>query len=185
MLECLNEGTDLAAHMEGSKIKAWKQNLFRKDLLTERGEITSLGKLLLQNISSAEAPRDIIKQVRKKVDDEFELWWKEYPSTDSFSFRERRFEGSRGLRQKKDDCRKKFNEILLEGEYSSEDLMTALRLEVRLKKDQSVKDSENKMKYMQNTLTYLNQRTFENFIELARAQKEKPSTNSSSNTVDI
>jgi hypothetical protein len=30
--------------------------------------------------------------------------------------------------------------------------------------DQSVKDNENKMRYMQNTATYLGQRTYENFM---------------------
>ena len=36
------------------------------------------------------------------------------------------------------------------------------------KKDNSVKTGVNKMTFMQNSLTYLNQRTFEPFIELIK-----------------
>jgi len=34
------------------------------------------------------------------------------------------------------------------------------------KKEASIKENTNKLKYMQNSLTYLNQRSYEPFIEL-------------------
>lgn len=163
-MECLFEGTDIAKHMSSSKIVAWKQNLYRKSLITEDGKVTTLGKELLTALSSSRSPKGVIKKVRKEADDVFEQWWKTYPATDMFTFSGRTFSGSRGLKQKKEECRKKFNDILLEGEYSADHLIEALKREIGLKMMQSVKDNENKMKYMQNTATYLNQRTFENFI---------------------
>lgn len=186
VLECLSEGTDLSKHMTSSKIAAWKQNLYRKSLITEKGEVTTMAKELLTALASSHSPRDVIKRTRKEVDDQFETWWKTYPSTDMFDHAGKKFGGSRGLRQKKDECRIKFNAILLEGEHSAEDLIRALKREITLKKEQSVKDNENKMKYMQNTATYLNQRTFENFIYPKEDIKiDKPSAASSSGTVDI
>jgi hypothetical protein len=47
-------------------------------------------------------------------------------------------------------------------------MIAALAYEVLQKKENSVKGKVNKLTYMQNSLTYLNQRTFEPFIELVR-----------------
>lgn len=188
ILECLNEGTDIEKHTNIAKVKAWKQNLYRKSLITEAGEVTTLGKELLTSLAlpNSSSPREIIKKAISSADDAFDQWWKAYPSTDMFSYGGIRFDGARGLRQKKEDCRKKFGEILLEGEYSAEDLIRALEYEIFMKKENSVKQKENKMKYMQNSLTYLNQRTFENFVELARDYvKVVSDQRPSSSTVDI
>lgn len=186
VLECLNEGTDIAKHTNGAKVKAWKQNLFRKSLVTESGEITTLGKELLRSlIDHSSSPREVIKKAVSNADDAFDKWWKEYPSTDNLLYLGKAFPGSRGLRQKKEECRKKFGEILLEGNYTPEDMIAALKTELIMKRNQSVRDNENKMKYMQNTLTYLNQRTFENFVDLAKDIKILPDQGSSSSTVDI
>lgn len=184
ILECLSEGTDVANHTSSSKVEAWKQNLYRKSLITENGEVTILGKELLTTLSSNGSPREVVQRIRNKGDDDFEMWWKFYPTTDMFEWKGRKFDGSRGLRQRKEECRKKFNEILLEGEHSAEDLSRALMREIRLKKEQSLKDNENKMKYMQNSATYLNQRTYENFIHPKKDVAESNDT-SSRGAVDI
>jgi hypothetical protein len=185
VLECLAEGTDIAKHISSSKVAAWKQNLYRKSLTTEKGEVTTLGKNLLSSLSSSQTPRgDVMAETMKEVDWQFEKWWKAYPTTDAFTQFGRVFSGSRGLRLRKEECRKKFNEILLEGEYSAEDLIRALVREVNLKMQQSMKDNENKMKYMQNTLTYLNQRTFENFI-LKEDEMQKTQLPINPGTIDI
>lgn len=185
VLECLNEGTDLSKHNNGAKVKAWKQNLYRKSLVTETGEVTTLGKELLTTLSNPNtSPREVIRKAVASADDAFDKWWKEYPSTDTLNYLGKSFPGSRGLRQKKEDCRKKFGEILLEGNYSADEMIAALKAELMMKMNQSVRDNENKMKYMQNSLTYLNQRTFENFVDLAKDIKIIPNPTSSS-TVDI
>ena len=165
VLECLSEGTDIENHLNNSKIKAWKQNLYRKSLLTEDGKITTLGKELLSSLKNPlSSPRDVIKKSRTESLDTFEQWWKEYPPTDAIYINGKNMGGSRGLRQKKEECRKKFNDILLEGEHSPEDMIRALKREIFLKTQLSAKENENKLKYMQNSATYLNQRTFENFM---------------------
>jgi hypothetical protein len=107
--------------------------------------------------------------VRKKVDDEFERWWKAYPGTDTFSYKGKSFSGSRSMRVKKDECKVKLKKILEEGEYTIDELIAALEFEVLQKKENSLKTGTNKLSFQQNSLTYLNQRTFEPFIELVRA----------------
>jgi hypothetical protein len=62
----------------------------------------------------------------------------------------------------------KFDKILLEGEYTAADLIAALKFDVEQKKENSVKLGTNKLTYMQNSLTYLNQRSYEPFIELIK-----------------
>ncbi len=72
---------------------------------------------------------------------------------------------------KKEDCKTKIKAILNEGDYTIDDLIRALDFEVFQKKEKSVKEGKNSITYMQNSLTYLNQRTFENFIEISKNQK--------------
>jgi len=173
--------------MSSSKIAAWKQNLYRKSLITEKGEVTTLGKNLLQSLGSPLDPKgDVIAETMKEIDYQFEKWWKTYPSTDYIVIKGLIYGGSRGLRLRKEECRKKFNDILLEGEHSAEDLIRALNREITLKKEQSLKDNENKLKYMQNSATYLNQRTYENFIYPKEDIKLSSTSNvASTGAVDI
>ena len=72
------------------------------------------------------------------------------------------------MRVKKEDCKVKFNNILLEGDYTCDELIAALEYEVLQKKENSIKTKTNRVTFMQNSLTYLNQRSFEPFIELIR-----------------
>ena len=62
----------------------------------------------------------------------------------------------------------KFDKILGEGEYTADDMLAALQFDVTQKKENSVKAKANKLTYMQNSLSYLNQRAFEPFIELIK-----------------
>lgn len=121
--------------------------------------------------------KELLAEDRIKQESAFEKWWKAYPATDIFEHKGKKFIGSRGFRTKKEECRTKFNKILDEGDYSEADLIRALEYEVMIKKETSVKEGENKMRYMQSTLPYLNQRTFENFVDISK-QPIKPSTGS-------
>lgn len=106
---------------------------------------------------------------RKDTSTEFDDWWKAYPGTDTFTHKGKSFKGVRTLRQNKEECKLKFNKILLEGEYTGKQLTDALLYDVLQKKESSVANKTNKLTYMQNSLTYLNQRTFEPIIELLGA----------------
>jgi hypothetical protein len=165
ILKMIDEGQDISSLTENKKIELLYHTLVRKGLITEDNKVTLEGRSLLGFLSTSE----VVIQKRKPVaDDGFTKWWSTYPGTDTFTHKGRTFSGTRGLRVKKDDCKLLLTKIVGEGEYTIDELIKALEIEVTQKKDNSVKTSTNKLTYMQNSLTYLNQRTFEPFIELAR-----------------
>lgn len=151
---------------EHPKLEVLFQTLVRKGLISESSKPTIEGKALLAFLSS---PMDAKLEKRKLIEDsEFDRWWKEYPGTDTFTYKDVTFSGCRTLRAGKDDCKIKLNKILEEGEYTIDELIAALKLDVLQKKENSVKNKTNKLTFMQNSLTYLNQRSFEPFIELIK-----------------
>ena len=165
LLKMIHEQLDLLPLMtESAKITALVQSLNRKGLITDDGsKLTTLGLELLVFMDSKE-PRKI---ERKKTDSsKFEEWWKEFPSTDTFEYKVKLFSGCRNLRQGKDDCRIKFDKILLEGEHSAQILIDALKFDILNKRENSLKTGINKLTYLQNSLTYLNQRSYEGSIDL-------------------
>ena len=167
LLKLIEEQMDIQPLCTNSmKIAALYQTLIRKGLITEtEDKLTTLGIELLQFIKSEESTK-IVK--KKPATTEFEEWWKAYPGTDTFTHKGKRFTGARSLRQNKDECRLRFDKILLEGEYTAVELIEALKFDVEQKKENSVKLGTNKLTYMQNSLTYLNQRSYEPFIELIK-----------------
>jgi len=152
---------------ESPKLEALYQGIYRKGLITEEQKITQTGKELLAFLEEDSKVEKIVKKTLDVVN--FESWWKAYPGTDTFSYQGKSFAGTRSLRVKKEDCKLKFNKILEEGEYTASELIDALTFEVGQKKQTSVLEKTNKLKFMQNSLTYLNQRTFEPFIELIKS----------------
>jgi hypothetical protein len=146
------------------KIASVYQSLIRKALITKDDEkLTVLGKDLLVFIDT-KMDTKIIR--RKPATTDFEEWWKNYPGTDGFDYKGKSFKGTRALRLHKDDCRLKFDKILLEGEYTAAQLIAALNFEVNQKKETSITENTNRLKFMQGSSVYLNQRAFEPFIEL-------------------
>lgn len=167
LLKLIEQQMDVQPLCEGSmKIAALYQTLIRKGLISTIDEkITTEGIELLKFIETKEATK-IVK--RKPATTEFEEWWKAYPGTDTFTHKGKRFTGARGLKKDKDECRLRFDKILLEGEYTTAQLIEALEFDVLQKKENSVKTGTNRLSYMQNSLTYLNQRSYEPFIELIK-----------------
>jgi hypothetical protein len=164
------------------KMEALCQAIKRKGLVTDEFKLTTAGKDLLTFLNT-ETQEVLVK--KKPKEESFETWWKTYPGTDTFTYKEKSFTGTRGLRQKKDDCKLKFNKILNEGEYTAEDLIASLEYELKQKKENSIKTKSNKLSFMQNSFTYLNQRTFEPFIELIKEGKEIKETNQVQGGTDI
>jgi hypothetical protein len=165
LLKLIDEQYDVSPLCEGSmKIGSVYQTLIRKALITKDDEkITTLGKDLLE-FMNAKSTGKLIK--RKPATTDFEEWWKNYPGTDSFEYKGKKFTGTRAIRKGKDECRLKFDKILLEGEYTAQQLIAALNYELLQKKESSVSTNSNRMTFMQNSVTYLNQRAFEAYIEL-------------------
>lgn len=166
LLRCINDNIDLSSlYTESVKIDIMRATLERKGLLTEEGKITTIGQELLLFMETKIAG----KIIRKKVDDNiFDVWWKEFPGTDNFVYNNRKFTGCRSLRADRDDCRLKFEKIVLEGEYTADELIEALKMDVIGKKEASIKQNTNKLTYMQNSKTYLNQRSYEPYLELIK-----------------
>ena len=167
---------------DNMKMEILFQTIVRKGLISEEGKITLSGKELLKSIKE----NSIVPNRRKKiVDDSFDRWWITFPSTDFFAYKGKKFSGDRSLRAKKEDCRIKLKTILNEGEYTIDELIKALEFEILQKKENSLKTGTNKLSFMQNSCTYLHQRTFESFIELIKEGIEIKETNLVSSGVDI
>lgn len=182
MLKMIDEGIDLEEACIGSaRFNSLYTSLERKGLVSG-GKVTMIGKELIVFTESESADK-IVK--RKPATSEFAMWWAAYPGTDTFEHKGRKFIGSRSLRQNKDECRLKFDKILIEGEYSVGELIAALEYDVLMKKENSVKTGNNKLSYMQNSLTYLNQRSFESFIELIREGKAEKEEKQIGGAIDI
>lgn len=175
LLRMVNDALDVdALCKESVKVDVMRTTLIRKGLLTETGDkLTILGQELLVFMETKIAG----KIQRKKIDDDaFSTWWSTFPSIDSFEHKGRKFQGCRTLRQNREECRLKFDKILLEGEYTAEAITKALKYDVENKKEMSYKTGTNKLSYMQNSLTYLNQRSYESYIELGQQEQTTNTT---------
>jgi len=163
-LKLVDEGIDIMSRKDTPKWGILLQSLIRKGLLFEtENKLTTIGRELLVFVDSKD---------RKKINKpkasstEFDLFWEAYPRSDSFEYRGKTFQGSRSLRVDKDTCRTLFNKIIIEGEVSAKQIIEALNLEIFQKKEKSVKEGSNKLSYMQNSATYLRQKTYDGFLDL-------------------
>ena len=165
LLKLIDEQFDVSPLCDGSmKVASVYHSLVRKGLITPGDEkLTLVGRDLLEFMNSKSTGK-IIR--RKPPTTDFEEWWKTYPGTDSFEYKGKTFKGTRALRLYKDDCRLKFDKIMLEGEYTATQLIAALNYEIIQKKENSIATNSNRLTFMQGSSVYLNQRSFEPFIEL-------------------
>jgi hypothetical protein len=167
LLKLVEEGHDIKELSKGdAKLEIICQGVYRKGLVSGENKLTLTGKNVLKFLKEEAPTEKIIKN--KPVSEDFDRWWKAYPGTDTFKHAGKTFSGTRALRRDIENCKLKFNAILSEGEYTADDLIGALEFDILQKKENSVKNNSNKLKYMQNSLTYLTQRSFEPFIELVR-----------------
>ena len=165
LLKLIEAEYDVEPLYENSmRLSAIYQSLRRKGLIAEdENRLTTIGKDLLK-FCGEDSPKKFVK--RKPKATLFEEWWKTYPGTDTFTYNGKKFRGTRALRKDKLACKVKFDAILLEGDHTAEQLISALKFEIEQKVLESVRRGNNRLTYMQNSLTYLNQRTYEAFIEL-------------------
>lgn len=165
LLKLIDEQYDISPLCESSmKIASVYQSLIRKALITNTDEkLTTLGRDLLEFMNT-KSDAKIIR--RRPATTDFEEWWKTYPGTDGFDYKNKTFKGTRALRKGKDECRLKFDKIILEGDYTATQLIAALNYELLQKKESSIATNSNRMTFMQGSVPYLNQRSFEAYIEL-------------------
>jgi len=178
LLKLIEANVDIQSLIDESmKISGLYQSLLRKGLVSNvTNQITQIGRDLL-SFSDSEVKETIKKP--KINSSEFDNWWNKFPSTDNFEHKGRKFTGSRGLKRSREDCRIKFNKILSEGEYTTDQIIEATLLDVFLKKEASVKFGENRLSFIQNSLTYLNQRSYEPFLEMILTGVEVPKSKES------
>lgn len=176
LLKLYEQKADISdLYKESVKFQVLNLSLLRKGLISGEGELTLMGKELLEFIDS----NDKVKLVRKKASEElFEEWWKTFPGTNQFEFNGKTFTGSRAMRVKKEECKIKYYSILNEGIHTSTQILEALKLDVLMKKQESFRTKENKLTYMQNSLTYLNQKSYEPFIELLGSKTKEETSQS-------
>jgi len=177
LLKTIENGEDLNdLSKDIPKLGNVVQSLYRKGLVSDNHNLTIEGKALIAFLSTKG------KKIPKKKDktEDFDKWWAAYKATDDFTYKGKHFPGTRSLRSKKDDCRIKLNKILAEGQYTIEEMIAALELEFHQKMENSIKTNTNKLSFQQNSMTYLNNYTYENYIELVRKgvkAKEEPILN--------
>ena len=166
LLKLIEAEYDVEPLYENSmRLSAIYQSLRRKGLIAEdENRLTTTGKDLLSFVGEDKTQKKFVK--RKPHATLFEEWWKTYPGTDTFSYNGKKFRGTRALRKDKQACKIKFDAILNEGDYTAQQLIGALKFEIEQKVLESMRRGTNRLTYMQNSLTYLNQRTYEAFIEL-------------------
>jgi hypothetical protein len=163
----VENGADVDSLCEAPKLKMLHQTVRRKGLLSDTNKVTILGKQLFEFLNEEE----VKMPKKKKTDSDFDKWWGVYPGTDTFTYKSQSFTGTRSMRAKKEECKVKFNSVLAEGDYTAKELLAALEYEILQNKENSIKTKTNRLTFMQNSLTYLNQRSFESFIELIREGK--------------
>jgi len=167
LLKLVDEQYDVSPLCEGSmKIASVYQSLIRKALITKDDEkLTLLGRDLLAFMDT-KMDTKIIR--RKPATTDFEEWWKAYPGTDGIDYKGKSFKGTRALRLNKDACRLKFDKILLEGEYTAEQLIAALNFEVNQRKETSIAENTNALKFMKGSPSYLHDKAFGPFVDLIK-----------------
>lgn len=153
--------------------------------MTDEYKLTQEGKELYEKIAGGSKDLDYIpKPVNKTREQLFEEWWAEFPKTTHWSSSGRVFAGDRGLKIKKQACRDKYVRILSEG-FDHTELVKALKYEIKVKKEMSIRQGVNKMEFMKNTESYLNSRVFENFIDAAKTMKEEDTIQKMDNIVNL
>lgn len=134
--------------------------------------ITTKGIDLMNEVTNWEGiyePKQKVKKAKIEYTPEFEKWWSTYPSTDNFEYAGQEFVGTRSLRSDQEKCSVMFQEALQH--HSFESLLAALEYEVEARKDQSVIRKKNELSFFRGSHTYLNKRTYEDYIPLIKKGK--------------
>ena len=158
------------------KTAGWVQGLVRKGYLLRDFKVTAFGTKLLDKLrKNMDSVFLDIKIAQNEVLDDFEKWWKAFPGTDTVVVNGTTlFKGSRGMRVNKPKCKIEFDRIIREGEFTAQELIDAVTLEVQQRVAESAKKRENTLKYMHNSLTYLHKADYDGFVEMSKLLKKSP-----------
>lgn len=151
------------------------QNLLRRDFIKYYNDNLASYRnvrnisLTLKGENVLKALRDITPDNDSKVvitvETYFNEFWDKFPSSDKWN----NFPSTRALKSDKNGCNKRYNKLLLEEGYNHTDIIKALDFQIRMfKKNSTV--VENKLKFFQNSSTWLNQKTFLEYLELMKEE---------------
>jgi len=170
LLTWIQEKADLDIPSRHMKVQALYQSLIRKGLINDDGNIAKLGTELLEYMET----KDLAKLIKKKAPAEkkpvvtssdFDRWWAIWPSNDTFDYKGVHFHGSRSnFKTNQDGCRVLFDKILKEGDHTAQNMIDAITLDILRKKEASVREKTNNLKFLQNSHTYLFQNTYEGIM---------------------
>jgi hypothetical protein len=144
-----------------SKLAAWRQTLTRKQFLTREGRISTKGAALLAQLGAAVPGLSTYRPTA----DLFEIWWNSYPPTATFTHKGTVFTSTQVKRIKKTLCREHWDEILLGGEYTAEQIVQGTRNHIAMAMDESVKDKSNRVHYIFNSERYIREKCFAAYIQ--------------------
>lgn len=166
LLEMYLKGIDPLSVTKSLKVSGWRATLIRKGYLTEDNEVTLQGKdYYTALLSNSGKTAEVVKIRKNQIESDFESWWSIFPPTDAFTYKGVNFKGERGLRIHKLKCKETFCKLVNSGEYTAIQIIEATKADVSTRKEASVKLRENKLKYLQNSSTYLNQRSFDPYVD--------------------
>lgn len=175
-------------------VKYISNELIEKHLLPVIGPngkpYNAVSKSTLLSLSALVSLRECLaslgeKKEKKKVTieftPEFEKWWKEYPTMD-FIFRGKRFTGTRILKENKERCFIRYQEIIAVGNFTHEQLLNSLKVEVQARKIASFRHTHphyNDFQFMKASMSYLNSGAYKNYINRSLQKIDEDETTNS------
>lgn len=142
-------------------------DLIHNIFITEKGEEVANGmQTVYQKIKETESSEVPLSSFEKQ----FEEFWDTFPTTDKYLG----FDRTRVLRGNQSACKKSYKKVL--SEYSHEDVIKALRYEIRMRERNSInsiKKSYSDFKFMKSSTVWLNQKEFLIYMELIKEDTEK------------
>lgn len=178
--------------IEGQTIKEFNNIvnfLVRKDLITPSRKITDKGQALYEAVVSLQPMEVVIKEREKKgkekkekMDMCFEHFYSRYPVNDEWGDypMTTRLKFSTG----KETCKKAYQRIISEGEYTEQDMLDILEYKIYIQKKESKLQKKNCMKFLGTINNYLKEARYEGFLSAAKKWKEKKENSRDSLTED-
>jgi len=106
----------------------------------------------------------IAKGIRKEG---FEEWWALYPANSKWEDKNTgtKFSEIRPLRTGKEQCKKKYDNLINNRHVTHRELIDCLKYEIKARKIDSLKNNKNQLCFMKNSLSYLNQEAYLSYID--------------------
>jgi len=132
--------------------------------LSEETILGTLAKCTLETYLADTEQKKERKKPQVTDDKGFEVFWQEYPSSANFSYRGMQFKSSRVLKANKQICQMLYLRGLQENNVSAEQVLEALRKQIKLVKEESYESGQNRMQYQPACEVWLRQQVYMSLI---------------------